>query len=416
FTATPARAAQTLTVNDPADSTNAGTHACPATPTKTCTLRLAVQVANGETGDTINLPANTYNTGANGPVVINASVTIAGADPRTTIIDNGGAGRVVSIETSDLSVAISNVTIQNGNTLNLAPNQGGGIWNNTTSSLTLNNVAILNNRARGTDASQGGGIWEGRSSHLVITNSLISGNSAPHGTDPNGPSQGGGIYAVGATVDITNTTIQGNSSDFGGGIYNFQSTVNLLNDTISQNTATGVPAALAQPNYGGGLYDNLPQLYNLTNTIVANNTNGDCLSSQDSAPSFVSKGHNLDSDGTCKLTATGDKPSTNPQLAALALNAPGQTKTMAIGPGSPALDTADPALCPATDQRGAARRTDNACDIGAFEFVEVTPKLPPTGHLAPAAMNNLGLVLLGLAMVVAALMAVTAGFRVPRKS
>ena len=45
----------------------------------------------------------------------------------------------------------------------------------------------------------------------------------------------------------------------------------------------------------------------------------------------------------------------------------GPTLTHALLAGSPAIDAADTAVCPATDQRGVAR--DAACDVGAFEFV-----------------------------------------------
>ncbi len=59
---------------------------------------------------------------------------------------------------------------------------------------------------------------------------------------------------------------------------------------------------------------------------------------------------------------------------------------MAIGPGSAALDKADTTKCPAADQRGVQCRTDAACDIGAYEFVEAAsaaPLLPRSGTPAP---------------------------------
>src|SRR5262249_44043164 len=56
---------------------------------------------------------------------------------------------------------------------------------------------------------------------------------------------------------------------------------------------------------------------------------------------------------------TGD-----PKLGPLADNG-GPTQTMALLPGSPALNAAGPALAPATDQRGFARGA--APDIGAYE-------------------------------------------------
>jgi hypothetical protein len=46
----------------------------------------------------------------------------------------------------------------------------------------------------------------------------------------------------------------------------------------------------------------------------------------------------------------------------------GPTLTHALLAGSPAIDAADAAVCPATDQRGVARPQGSACDVGSFEF------------------------------------------------
>ena len=45
----------------------------------------------------------------------------------------------------------------------------------------------------------------------------------------------------------------------------------------------------------------------------------------------------------------------------------GPTATHALLDGSPAIDAADAALCPPTDQRGVVRPQGAACDVGAFE-------------------------------------------------
>src|SRR5207249_1910027 len=105
----------------------------------------------------------------------------------------------------------------------------------------------------------------------------------------------------------------------------------------------------------------------LKNTIVANNTGGNC------SDPVVSLGNNLDSGNTCALTGPGDLINVNPMLGPLQNNG-GPTDTHALAAGSPAVDAAANAGCPATDQRGAARPFDGngdgtpTCDIGAFEL------------------------------------------------
>src|SRR2546430_10468838 len=60
----------------------------------------------------------------------------------------------------------------------------------------------------------------------------------------------------------------------------------------------------------------------------------------------------------CNFTQPGDRQNADPKLGPLQLNAPGSTPTHALLSGSPAIDavTANPAACPATDQRGLSDR------------------------------------------------------------
>ena len=77
--------------------------------------------------------------------------------------------------------------------------------------------------------------------------------------------------------------------------------------------------------------------------------------------------HNLSSDATCALTNVGSMNNTDPKLGPLADNG-GPTFTMALLPGSPAIDAGDTAAAPPTDQRGFARPSGPAADIGAYEI------------------------------------------------
>jgi hypothetical protein len=153
----------------------------------------------------------------------------------------------------------------------------------------------------------------------------------------------------------------------------------------------------------------------MENTLVVfGDVGGDC------SGHVTSLGHNIDSDGTCGLTADGDISPGYVLTGELADNG-GPTRTHALMPsGCPsdaclgpndAVDNGDAATCPSADQRGQPRAFDGdgdgvaECDIGAYEmqmgpwtcappcnafFVTSTPTpsptpktLPPTGGSRP---------------------------------
>ena len=63
---------------------------------------------------------------------------------------------------------------------------------------------------------------------------------------------------------------------------------------------------------------------------------------------------------------------TDPLLGPLSNNS-GTTMTLALLPGSPAINAGTNAGIPATDQRGIFRDYGTAADIGAYEFVDSGP-------------------------------------------
>ena len=120
------------------------------------------------------------------------------------------------------------------------------------------------------------------------------------------------------------------------------------------------------------------------NTIVAGNTAA--TSGPDVFGTFASQGNNLigETDGSSgwvgsDLTGTIAQP-LNPLLAPLG-NYGGPTQTMALLPGSPAIDAGSNVLIPAgvtTDQRGEGFILGQRVDIGAYEFTPLSQTISPT--------------------------------------
>jgi hypothetical protein len=174
----------------------------------------------------------------------------------------------------------------------------------------------------------------------------------------------GGLANYGGTTTLTNCTVSGNSAGSnGGGLLDSGGTTTLTNCTVSGNSA----------RYSGGLA-NIGGTTTLANTIVAANSTGSS-SGPDAHGAFTSQGNNLigETDGSSGWVSS-DRTGTlaqplNPLLAPLG-NYGGPTQTMALLPGSPAIDAGNNVLIPAgvtTDQRGLSRIVDSAVDIGSFE-------------------------------------------------
>ena len=120
----------------------------------------------------------------------------------------------------------------------------------------------------------------------------------------------------------------------------------------------------------------------MSNTIIAGNN---ASPGPDADGAVLSQGYNLIgiTDGSSgwiskDLTGTGSNP-LNPLLAALG-NYGGSTQTMALLPGSPAIDAGNSSV--ATDQRGVSRPKGSASDIGAFESSGFTMVTSGSGQSA----------------------------------
>jgi hypothetical protein len=273
----------------------------------------------------------------------------------STLSGNPGGG-IINESFSTLTVANSTLSgnsasegpggIDNGGTLTVADSTlstnsgilGGGILNDGT-------LIVTNSIFSGNSGHLGGGILNnGPGAMATVSDSLFSGNTTDY--------SGGGIdNEFGETMTVRNSTLFNNSAPLGGGIEN-DGTLTVSDSTLSGNSAS---------NAGG--IDNFGTLH-AENTILAGNT---AFFGPDLAGGLSSLGHNLigNTDGGSGFAAS-DLLNVNPLLAPLA-NYGGPTPTLALLPGSPAIDAGDNTAAPPADQRGFARIVHGTIDIGAFE-------------------------------------------------
>ncbi len=294
-----------------------------------------------------------YNYGNNATMTIVDSLVTGNfmAPPGLPGLGFGGAG-VYSTGT----LAINN-SIITGNFIGNHPSfpdppalggDGAGIYN--AGLLTMSNSIVSDNRAN----RQGGGIYNFGT--MEITASTISGNHAQsYG--------GGGVFNQG-TAAISNSTVDRNTVGYkgiaaGGGIFNTkEGSLTVVHSTFDGNNADGA---------GGGIYNT--GTLQIGDSIVNAGTQGASIVSE--FGTFTSLGYNLSSDnGGGFLTATGDQINTNPMLGPLQDNG-GPTFTLALLPGSPAINAGDPNFTPPPlhDQRGPGydRVVGGRIDIGSFE-------------------------------------------------
>jgi CSLREA domain-containing protein len=325
-----------------------------------CSLREAIEAAStdgtfggcsaaDEAADTIRLAKRaTYPRAITGPDEdFNETGDLDIRTEPLTIIGNGAVlqgdetnvgDRVLHVDpaAAGIPVTISGVTVRDGSVGGVSQ-LGGGIYNE--GMLTLIDSTVSNNRA----TLFGGGI----------------------------ENEGGG------TLTARNVTVSSNfANSDSGGIDNNIGTVLLANSTVTANTAD---ADAAGGGNGGGILDFGAGVFELRNTIVANNSDatGDGTVAPDCVGAPTSLGHNLigNSSNCGWVAATGDVLDMPANLGPLASNG-GPAFTHALLPGSLALDAGDPAApgsgansCETTDERGVSRTLGGPCDIGAYELV-----------------------------------------------
>jgi hypothetical protein len=224
---------------------------------------------------------------------------------------------------------------------------GGGI---SATDVTVSYSSVSGNHALAdgdaeTAGAHGGGI---ETLALTLANSTVANNTeGSWGT-------GAGILVY-QSATITDSTIAGNSQDAessGGGAY-LEGSATILRSTIAGNTYDGIRTV-------GEL--------TLQNSVVANNAGKDVNGT------IATSGYNLiGKSGGGSDYVPSDLLDVDPLLGPLQNNG-GPTQTMAILPGSPAIDSGTNQMAPAWDQRGPGypRVVNGTIDRGAFEVQNTT--------------------------------------------
>jgi hypothetical protein len=333
-----------------------------------CSLRQAIVASNACSGtQVVIVPEGTYaltRTGASedssvtGDLDITDSVAILGQG--MPVIDGNASDRVFDIHPGAV-VDISDLVIQNGRYV--SGGEGGGIQNR--GNLTATRMLIQNNVGRDI-GNGGGGFYNSSGATAVISHSAIVSNFSPEGA--------GGILNIG-DLRLDNVTISGNDAY---GIFNAVGRVEISYSTIINNISEEIWIGSDAGTVVIG------------NSIVAGfPESGNCFGVD--ASNFTSNGFNIgyirtgEADRICPFDQPSDLINTDPMLLPLSAYEGITLPFHALQTSSPAIDSADPARCSGTDQRGVTRPHGSACDRGAYELNVLIPisTFPPLATEPP---------------------------------
>jgi hypothetical protein len=417
------------------------------TPTNTdCSLRAAVALANANAGSTVVVAAGTFTLDHADPadlsnpsgLILSADMTIAGQGEDASIIQanaapNTATYRVISNAAS--TVTISGVTVRNGAVTGTTAS-GAGIqaFGNTTiqdSRISGNTLTVTDGGSDG--EADGAGVF-GAGAGLTIIHSNVSGNTI-NATATTGfvNAFGAGVYNFFGSLTITDSTFANNSVNLvasssnslaqGGAIYNGTGTFSVTNSTFAENSVDGGsggrafgggvkasgssnPVTVTDSTFsgnsvsgtnssGGGIHIT-GVTTTLSNVIVANSTGDDLVV----ASGNMTGNNNLIDDSSISQLSSGTDNIQQPALLAPLGNYGGTTETVALLPGSPAIEAGAPLTGLTADQRGVTRDTTSP-DIGALESQGF--KLTPVDGSTPQSAGTGSAFANALAVTVAAI-------------
>ena len=373
------------------------------------TLREALFFANGNpNAQTITFQPSVFASGetitlsvvGTNQLEITDSISIEGPGADLLSISGNDNSRVLLIDNGDnnteIDVTISGVTIRDGNTgsdiFGAGSEPGAGVRNRE--NLTLDQVVVTSNTSFRfgtffpTSQDHGGGIYHSLGT-LNLSDSTISGNTAL---------ASGGIRIFSGSAEITNSTFSGNSAqDTGAGVgASGSSTVTVRSSTFTGNRANNDGSSTEAR--GGGLFAENSSTLTLHNSIVAGNFTGtgnqeSNIDKTSGATVSSSSSHNLIGgsspgisngvNGNIVGNGSGGVIPIGTILNTTLANNGGPTLTHVLVVGSPAINKGNNAEVPAgvtTDQRGAgfARIFGGTVDIGAVESPFDTPTETPS--------------------------------------
>jgi hypothetical protein len=365
-------------------------HADPAT------FNLGAGIATGASSETTisnsTITANNSVNGTGGGIESFGRLTLTSSTVSNNTADAQGGGiRAIRAVTITLSTITGNTS-----------ETGGGMWLGTAAGITqaITDTTISNNHAvdrpiNPNNILDGGGVYIDTDGSVVISRSTISGNDAAR--------NGGGIYfrdqpggAV-AAVTLTNDTLSGNrANNSGGGVYEESGSLAVNYSTIPLNRADHDNTGGGQ---GGGAF-RVAGTAGFANSILAGNILGSG-SADDCSAGLTSNGYNLFGNNTVCPSSTGDQNLASLGLAIGAVinttlgnnGGPTLTHALILSQSNPAIDTANPSGCVATDQRGTARPIGTRCDKGSYESITPptptsTPTSTPTITRTPTVTNT----------------------------
>jgi hypothetical protein len=295
-------------------------------------------------------------------------------DPRApTALDAAEAGRVIRI-TGPITVTLEGLALSNG----LAPEGGAVLAQNATSVTITGSHFDHNTAAMGSAIANLGGA-------LTVAQSSFFENEAVNGTIFNGASatalirassfytntgtRGGGLYNdEDGTIVLENNSFAYNQVSEGGGVHN-RGAMTATHNTFAYNSAT----------YGRAIHTWHGSMSLFNNLIGQNSGSGkDCRNDG----TLTASSGNLIEDGGCDASIAGD-----PGVGALG-DYGGGALSLALLPTSGAIDQADAAHCLADDQRGMSRPQGPACDIGAYEALDLPLTVASAGAGAGTISSN----------------------------